>query len=77
MSEAITIHTPATRTRARDDEQDDGITISCLTTAQRNGHSRRVAENCKFLPGEAGGTVGCPNCPYKKRKPLALRDPLQ
>lgn len=70
--------------RPRSDyEPDEGISITCLTTAMRHGHTQLQAERCEFsdLPN-GGGTVGCPTCPYK-RDPHptislhALRSPLR
>jgi hypothetical protein len=65
-----------------DYEPDEGISISCLTTAKRHGHTQLQAERCEFDDlHNGGGTVGCPTCPYKRSPsstitPHALRSPL-
>lgn len=46
-------------------ELDDGISIRCVTTAARNGYPRRAADGCQIDLRRGGGSVGCPDCPYK------------
>jgi len=46
---------------------DDGISIRCVNTAERNGFTRRIANSCQIDLRNGGGTVGCPDCPYNKR----------
>lgn len=33
---------------------------ACIETARSNGHDATTAENCD------DGSVGCPNCPFKR-----------
>lgn len=52
---------------------DDGISSSCISTAQRNGFPRRIADGCQINPKKGGGSVGCPDCPYKPSPPTRAR----
>lgn len=42
--------------------EDESNEIACNETAKKNGHTSDEAEMCD------DGSVGCPDCPFKKRK---------
>ena len=67
MTQAATAIVRAPRRRERSTyELDDGISIRCVKTAERNGYPRRMADGCQIDLRHGGGTVGCPACPYKQ-----------
>lgn len=59
-----TIH----RQEQQSNEPDDGISINCVSTAKRNGHSRRIADSCQLSLSDGTGSVGCPDCPYSQQR---------
>ncbi len=62
-----TIKPRARRGERSEYEQDDGISIRCLTAATRHGVDRRTADGCQLVDLRGGGgNVGCPDCPYKR-----------
>jgi len=56
---------------------DSGISTRCLDTAKRNGHARRLADGCQLDLRNGGGTVGCPDCPYKPNPAPARAAPMR
>ena len=68
MTQAATASERVPRRRERTTyELDDGISIRCVNTAERNGFTRRMADGCQIDLRNGGGTVGCPDCPYKQQ----------